>query len=255
MKTLTINVDGREALPVRALAYVTGWTLSPDAIAENLAKKTPNLCAKLKNTVAYHLHGGEPIEVLPKEWDGILAKIEGLASELQEKYPTGNQAYADWRARVISKLPEGVFVWLDEFEKDFFSDFRAESVTFVVEREGDRDLNYKPMITADEREMVLCGFQPNAVHESPQLDANVGPGANADSGRPNSKKTTNSWGEYELRRLLEEYREVGSTHEKLAQKHGVTRQRIGKLLKEANSQLRPQRAGLWDTSKQAKNKK
>lgn len=50
-----------------------------------------------------------------------------------------------------------------------------------------------------------------------------------------AEKLTNTWDEYALRRLLDESREGDATHRKLAEKYGVSRQRIGALLTEAKN--------------------
>ncbi|WP_420476240.1 hypothetical protein [Noviherbaspirillum sp. ST9] len=47
------------------------------------------------------------------------------------------------------------------------------------------------------------------------------------------KSTKNNWDEHNLRRLLDESRESGMTHKKLAEKYGVSRQQIGTQLKKA----------------------
>lgn len=37
-----VCIDGREALPVRAIPYVTEWELSPDIVADALAQNNPD---------------------------------------------------------------------------------------------------------------------------------------------------------------------------------------------------------------------
>ena len=59
------------------------------------------------------------------------------------------------------------------------------------------------------------------------------------------EKATNTWDEYNLRRLWAESKEPGMTHQKLAEKYGVTRQRIGTLLGKAKSQFAPRKASLF----------
>lgn len=61
-----------------------------------------------------------------------------------------------------------------------------------------------------------------------------------------SKSASKKWDVYELRRLLDESREAGSTHEKLAAKHGVTRQRIAALLKRAKELFGVKKASAFD---------
>lgn len=60
--------------------------------------------------------------------------------------------------------------------------------------------------------------------------------------------TIREWDIHNLRRLLDESREPGSTHQKLGEQYGVTRQRIGALLKKAKADFSPQRSTTWASS-------
>ncbi len=51
------------------------------------------------------------------------------------------------------------------------------------------------------------------------------------------KRKGEKWSDAELRTLLEESKLPGMTQDKLAQKYGVTRQRISKLLREAKDKF------------------
>lgn len=53
----------------------------------------------------------------------------------------------------------------------------------------------------------------------------------------NGLKTANIWGEHGLRTLLSESQQMDMTQQKLADKYGVTRQRIGALLNNARAQF------------------
>lgn len=163
---LVVQIDGRDAIPVRAILYLTGWKLSPDEIAEQLARRAGPHFARLKNVDAYHLHGGSPVKILPKEWDAHVVQFAAFGARLRENFPTdtdGGQGYAAWRAGSPELLPAGVFVWRNEFEADFHRDFSPDAVTFSDEREGDRDLIYWPEMSDDVRTMVLAGFNSQKV--------------------------------------------------------------------------------------------
>ena len=68
--SIKININGREAIPVRAIPFVTGWSMSPDMVASTLAHT--DLFTRLRGIAAYHLDSnGEPAPMLPKEWDGV----------------------------------------------------------------------------------------------------------------------------------------------------------------------------------------
>ncbi len=103
---LVISIRGRDAIPVRALPYVTGWSLSPDAVAAELAESSE--LQRLTGLRAYY-DDGNLIELLPKEWDRIVADMEALRADLDASGEVGAARYAAWRQRSIPCLPAGVF--------------------------------------------------------------------------------------------------------------------------------------------------
>lgn len=66
---LTVCIGGREALPVRAIPYVTGWRLmlTPDDSAKHLASPDVDYFAKLKTLSAYHAGDYSFPSVLPED--------------------------------------------------------------------------------------------------------------------------------------------------------------------------------------------
>lgn len=67
---IEVVIGGREALPVRAIPYITGWTMSPDMVAAGLA--ITDLARRLEKIAAYHLlTDGSIAAMLPKEWDAL----------------------------------------------------------------------------------------------------------------------------------------------------------------------------------------
>lgn len=114
-KSLTILIDGRVALPVRAIPHVTAWhRFSPDVVAWYLAQDVDRFTEWDIGLTAYHLCDGVPVPVLPREWDAVVASLDGLDAETRTSPDA--QGYALWREQSVQKLPAGVFVWLDEFE-------------------------------------------------------------------------------------------------------------------------------------------
>ncbi len=132
---LIIRIAGRDALPVRAIPYVTGWVVSPDVVARDFASCVGAPFVRLKNLVAYQLHNDEPIEVLPKEWDRYEAKFLGFEADLKSQFANDDQGYAAWLESAVSKLPSGVFVWFDEFERAFKKGFSPTRAMLLYEPE------------------------------------------------------------------------------------------------------------------------
>lgn len=158
---VVVVIEGREAIPVRALPYVTGWTMSPDVVAQSLARTT--FFDRLKGVKAYHLSSQGVAPMLPKEWDGIEADLAILTDKLMATQTIDQENYPAWRRESIPLLPPACFVWRDEFEPTFQ---RAHSPqryhTLKKEREGDRELNFMPRIPPELAAVVMEGFAETA---------------------------------------------------------------------------------------------
>lgn len=77
-----IKIGDREAVPVRAIPFVTGWSISPDVVARGLAGLDFN--RRLKSLRAYHLDlDGNFSPMLPKEWDVIYDGLRALSASLR----------------------------------------------------------------------------------------------------------------------------------------------------------------------------
>jgi hypothetical protein len=59
MNNVTIKIGGRDALPLRAIPYITFWHESPDSLVRVLAApKTTKLCGKVMRLRHYELFAG-----------------------------------------------------------------------------------------------------------------------------------------------------------------------------------------------------
>ena len=166
---LTTWLEGREALPVRAIPYVTGWQYSPDVVAESLARATAAPFEKLRSLVAYHRPTGKPQPVMSCEWSAPLAEVKGFEAELREQRPDvdvmdDHAGYAAWRTGAALKLPAGVWVWLDEFLREREADRKRTP--------DDRPVTLAPMLDADTRAAVLEGFE-DCPRRGPDTDTAV----------------------------------------------------------------------------------
>jgi hypothetical protein len=54
--SVVVSINGREAIPVRAIPYVTGWDVSPDMVAQSLANSSDGVCPHL---ATWWLHEGQ----------------------------------------------------------------------------------------------------------------------------------------------------------------------------------------------------
>ena len=154
---VTTLIDGREAIPIRAIPFVTGWLMSPLNVATSLANT--DLAKKLQGIAAYHLFSNSgPAKTLPKEWDAIVIDLQVLSSKLGGDGKIKDENLGTWRRDSIPLLPAGVFVWKDEFEQAFTCFYGSDSHIRLEERAGDRELNYSPMIPSELHITVAEGF-------------------------------------------------------------------------------------------------
>lgn len=82
---LTVLLDGLEAIPVRAVPFITGWEMSPDRIAAVLAHDDfifQTIRGEPIALTAYHLVDGKPHPMLPKEWNSVLGTLITRSSNL-----------------------------------------------------------------------------------------------------------------------------------------------------------------------------
>jgi hypothetical protein len=154
---VVVLIEGREAVPVRALPYVTGWNLSPDALAKDLAKhgERENRRGGLR-AFQFDPDDNHP-PITPNEWDHVVVALEALDWGI--RYANGGETdvhtYQRWRAASPSHLPGACFVWRDEFEAEY-----QAGHTSVASDDNDElpPLNFSPLIPHELRDVVMEGF-------------------------------------------------------------------------------------------------
>jgi hypothetical protein len=167
-----VEINGREAIPVRAIPFVEGWRqLSPDVVARGFSK-TSQISELLCDLAAHHLSDNGIGDMLPKEWDCIVDALEALEAELDAKEPDRTKSRPEWLERSIKCLPSHCFVWCDEFKASFQSQFGFRKsihggvvapTTFanpdnIPERTGEHDLNFDPRIPPEMAGIVFEGI-------------------------------------------------------------------------------------------------
>ena len=166
---IIIQVSNREAIPIRAIPFVTGWMMSPDVVAKAFAH-TDSWVTKLVEVYAFNLSDdGSYAQTLPKEWDGIIAELESLSNmyQMDESYEGGN--YVAWRRDSVPLLPPACFVWKDEFEKAFEMAYSEKKLILIDERLGDRELNFSPLIPKKLQGVVMEGFESSVKDDVKQI--------------------------------------------------------------------------------------
>ena len=173
-----IQINDREALPVRAIPFVTGWSLSPDMVANSLAD--PDRLGQAKHLRACSLApDGSHNQMLPKEWLGIMAALQALSKILKAEEKVECTSYPVWRERSIDELPSHCFVWRDEFEQASLT--IMQELCLDVERHGEKELNFSPWIPVQLIDIVFEGFETTRPHSAADKDVTLKPNQNRES--------------------------------------------------------------------------
>jgi hypothetical protein len=153
-------IKDREAIPVRAIPFIAGFGgMSPKKVVAVFA----HACSTddFSYLKSYYWNGGNVSQIFPKEWDPIKKTVDALFDRLAATEIIDGENYQHWFEQSIPLLPPGVFVWKDEFETAFNCSYSRYQRFFISEeREGDRELNYEPMLPKPNLvEIIFEGFR------------------------------------------------------------------------------------------------
>jgi hypothetical protein len=180
---ILLTIKGREAIPVRALPWATGWWFSTREICETLAY--PEEASGFNSVAAYRLEDGVVHKVPTRDWERALQAIEELSAL---KLPRHR-----WEEEATKALPPGVFVWRDEWEEGYNqSPDGMDPLHGVTEEAGDfeeRRLDFAPWVQSSMEALIGEGFEPGSTLPTPRTDASTvkvkaGPRIKADGMTP-----------------------------------------------------------------------
>ncbi len=150
-----IQINGREAIPVRALPWLTRWEFSAEEVAQALARDEGY--ESFASLESYRLEQGEIHAVHGGEWrNAVTIAIEELAER--------NLPRDEWERLSMSALPAGVFVWRDEWTAAYNSSPDGPDALAQMGDEADaqdiedRTLNFSPRVPRDIEVLVTEGF-------------------------------------------------------------------------------------------------
>ncbi len=161
-----VVIDGREAIPVRAISMLTNWkVMSPDAVAKALAGD--DLSFGFAGLCAYEIEGILTKQIPVSWWEEFAVReLNAISDEIKAKQVTHEAGYQKWRKQSLAALPAGVFVWKDEYLPLYERRHGAEALAHDLRREltksekQARELNFAPFIRGFEIEsLILEGFE------------------------------------------------------------------------------------------------
>lgn len=163
--SVVVRVQGRDAVPVRALPFVTSWDLSPEPLAallNDISERWPsnNWSPREPWLTAYQLLPRQQFRpIQPREWGAVVVALKGFNSHLTAIEHDQHDGYAQWRQMAMERFPIACFVWRDELESRVNNPALERVFWPDPDDPGAGELNYIPLFLGDTREMVMDGFQ------------------------------------------------------------------------------------------------
>ena len=160
---LVVTINGRKALPIRALCLLAGRKrLSPDVVAG--AACGEDHYDGDRHLPTYQLVDGVVHAVDPTHWVLFCEAIESASLLLIGKGPSLRATRTQWFNEATMLLPGGVFVWLDEFQ-NWFRRTRPYRVKegktgLQLEQPEEGRVSLAPPISDELRACLLAGFSP-----------------------------------------------------------------------------------------------
>lgn len=182
---VVVVIEGREAIPVRAIPLLTDWeVLSPDELAGALTGDYPHRRSFEKLT-AYRLENSRLKNVKPRWWSNFpVRQLEALSHRIRHTEINHDDGYEQWRCKSLPVLPPGVFVWKDEFEACFWSAYGPDGETEWVPVKGGFkmrprkefiELDFEPFALPELLALVMEGFEPPATTPSSTPEPQAAP--------------------------------------------------------------------------------
>lgn len=116
---LIIQVQDREAVPVRALALLTNWRfMSPDIVAHVIGGTGGSNASLFGDLESHRVENGQ-VQPINKDWwvQFPLKELQALSKKIKETESIDEVGYSEWRKLSLKELPAGVFVWKDDYQK------------------------------------------------------------------------------------------------------------------------------------------
>jgi hypothetical protein len=179
MEVLQI-IQGREAVPVRAIPFLTGWEeMPPDKVAEALAGI--NHYGHFEGFTAYKLRtDGSIKKTFSQEWRIVVADLAVIDITLKDTQTSVGTGRDLWRKQSISTLPAGVFVWRDELAKQYASSVRRTNYCKSgIDGEASwlkpPEMEFDIEVSSKWASLVLEGFAPANVTPQVQQSKQAAP--------------------------------------------------------------------------------
>lgn len=161
-----VTIEGKEAIPVRALPLLTDWqVLSPDVCARIFSGDDTLQC--FEGMSAHRLNSDGSYQVVEqREWVNWVARdLRACSERIRAAQASHEAGYQQWRQESLALLPAGVFVWRKELEVAHKLEYGPNSMRARSNRDTFNptacELNYEPQHGPGQnwRSLVTEGFE------------------------------------------------------------------------------------------------
>ncbi|MGZ5573926.1 MAG: hypothetical protein ACXWEO_02770 [Methylobacter sp.] len=118
--SVVVEIQGRGALPVWVVPYVTSWRLSPDMLLERLAGHNSVFPTAFNLSI-----NNKPSLLPPAQWNELYKLVQKIERDLTAKNLPESDDRKEWLKCSIEQFwrDESSYVWLDEFEEWYYQKF------------------------------------------------------------------------------------------------------------------------------------
>lgn len=192
---IIVTIDGKDAIPVRAIPLLTDWeVLSPDVCANAFAGEEETV-QNLEGHPTFRLNSDGSHKAIGQRWwaNWIVRPLNACSERIAAERISHEVGYQRWRQESLALLPSGVFVWREAFEAAYQQEYGPGSMRVRFSHEpyhaGTFDLNFNPEHGPrnDWRELVMEGFEQFAAaapSDAPVLALSAVGGSESDKAGP-----------------------------------------------------------------------
>jgi hypothetical protein len=124
---VTIRIADREAVPVRAVPFLTNWNRwTPDVLASVFAGDSGSRALAVGKQVAtFRVVDAQVVPIKQDFWANfVVEQLAAVDQRLELQRGRTALGYDEWRHEALKVLPAEAFVWLDEFADFHVRDWR-----------------------------------------------------------------------------------------------------------------------------------
>lgn len=114
---VVFQVDGRDAVPIRAIPFLTDWRELTPGVLVHLLAGDEDLFAPFQLAAWRVEEGGRVVEITSRFWIEKMREAAALGEEVSAAHIGVESQRQRWRRDVLRVLPAGTFVWREDLDR------------------------------------------------------------------------------------------------------------------------------------------